>query len=203
MIKLKNILSEIGEGNAQPFKWKADTNFNSWLKQTIAKGDLIAGSMDRIIRVPDFNYSFTSDITNTVYEVNINASVGNRPNKIVKAKETLPKVKLFIECSVSFGVSSSNQEEDTNLNEQYRIMATVTQCIFDFVKRLEETGQVNLTEMYIMPKSDKDNQSNIDSKRGRLYMAYIDKMISKIPSPRKFRIGLLGSGEGYVLFADE
>lgn len=203
MIKLKNILSEIGEGNAQPFKWKADTNFNSWLKQTIDKAEHIAGSMDRIIRVPDFNYSFTSDITNTVYSVNINASVGNRLPKIFNAKETLPKVKYFIEAYVSFGIKSAKQEEDTNLNEQYRIMATVTQCIFDFIKRLEETNQVNLTDMYIMPKSDSNDRSNIDSKRGRLYMAYIDKMISKIPSPRKFRIGLLGSGEGYVLFADE
>ena len=203
MIKLKNILSEIGEGNAQPFKWKADTNFNSWLKDTVETGKKIAGSAETTRPVDDFSYTFVSDITNTEYVVYIISSVGNRPNKIVKAKETLPKVKLFIECSVSFGVSSSNQEEDTNLNEQYRIMATVTQCIFDFIKRLEDTGQVNLKEMYIYPKSDKDNQSNIDSKRGRLYMAYIDKMISKIPSPRKFRIGLLGSGEGYVLFADE
>ena len=202
MIKLTNILSEIGEGNARPFKWKADTNFNSWLDDTVATGKKIAGSAETTRPVDDFSYTFVSDITNTEYVVYIISSVGNRPNKIVKAKETLPKVKLFIECSVSFGVSSSNQEEDTNLNEQYRIMATVAQCIFDFIKRLEETGQVNLKEMYIYPKSDEDNLSNIDSKRGRMYLMYIRKMISKISAARTFHIETLQSGEGYVIVAD-
>lgn len=194
MIKLKNILSEIGEGNAQPFKWKADTNFNSWLNDTVATGKKIAGSMEAIRPVDDYTYTFVSDITNTEYEVYVKSAIGNRPNRLFNPGKSKPKVKHFVECSVGFGIKSAKREVDTNLNEQYRIMATVTQCIFDFVKRLEDSGQVNLSEMYILPKADDSMDSNIASKRGRMYAMYIDKMLSKIPSKRKFTVETMPSG---------
>ena len=200
MIKLSNILSEIGEGTAQSFKWKADTNFNTWLKKTIEMAKSIVGSMKREVPVNDFTYSFTSDITNTIYSVYIKSSVGNRKNRLFTPGKSIPKVKHFIECTVGFRVKSSKQEEDTNLNEQYRIMATVTQCIFDFIKRLEESGQVNLSEMYILPKADNSNDSSIVSKRGRMYAMYIDKMLSKIPSSRKFSVQ--NTGFAFVITAD-
>lgn len=199
MIKLRNILKEIGEGTGKPFSWKPKENIQNWLDidvlQKVSK--IQPGSMTRVIDVGNFEYNFTSDITDAKYFVIIEAWAGRTPKPFPKLGGKIPKVTkpqrpradYFIECSVSFGVTSNEELESTNLNEQYRVMSTVSECIFNFIKSVEDYGPIQVNEVNIYPKADDPKKiSAIDSRRGRIYLAYIKKMINKLPTKRKFYV---------------
>jgi hypothetical protein len=82
-----------------------------------------------------------------------------------------------LEVWISFTVDES--DEDTNMNEQYSVMATVIQCVEDFIKRASKYFIIK--EININPKSDTSSDAQLDSKRGRLYLAYVKRNISKLP----------------------
>jgi hypothetical protein len=65
------------------------------------------------------------------------------------------------------------------MNEQYSVMATVIECVEDFIKKASKYFIIK--EITINPKSDTSGDAQLDSKRGRLYMAYVKRNINKLP----------------------
>ena len=220
MIKLSNILNEIGEGTSKPFQWKPSENIQNWLDQAnkLIEKYTAPGGMTRVIDLGEFKYYFTSDITKTEYFVVIEGW-GGRTRKPIrfgtakKAPDAPVTTKFFMECVVSFGIKDTsgedNTDKDTNLNEQYRVMATVAECIFNFIKSVEDHGDIQISEMNMYPKADKEAERNdssspsVASRRGRMYLAYIKKMISKLPSKRKFHVITTGQNYGFSIVAGE
>ena len=94
-----------------------------------------------------------------------------------KPKRKYEGPQYEMEVWISFTVDSS--DEDTNMNEQYSVMATVIQCVEDFVEKASKYFVIK--EITINPKSDTSSDAQLDSKRGRLYMAYVKRNISKLP----------------------
>jgi hypothetical protein len=80
---------------------------------------------------------------------------------------------------VWIGFTVDDSDADTNMNEQYSVMATVVECIEDFIKKASKYFLIK--EITINPKADNSNDANLDSKRGRLYLAYVKRNISKLP----------------------
>ena len=131
-----------------------------------------------------FVYNFISDETNTKYEVTIDNQVG-RNIVILPRKGNITNTgrkKYYIESIVSFD-TNAHETENTNLNEQYRVMATVVDCIKDFIKGIQSSEAFQLNTISIYPKSDmKTGDPRINSKRGRMYKMYIQKQLQNIPN---------------------
>ena len=81
---------------------------------------------------------------------------------------------VTIDLRVDFMVNES--DEATNIGEQYKVMATMTQIIKELIAEINKLEGPRLDSVKIFPKSDNGNEeSNVDSKRGRLYKAYVEK----------------------------
>jgi hypothetical protein len=89
-----------------------------------------------------------------------------------------PPYDTYVE--VGFNIDGETEERNTNLNEQFSVLSTVTKIIFDFIDKLNASGG-NLMILYIGAKNDTDSSTKLDSKRGKLYAAYLKKNLSKLP----------------------
>lgn len=212
MIKLSKLINEIGEGSAKPFSWKPKGNIKSWIQDTIQTASKTSG-MDRVVPAEDFEYVFTSDQTSTQYIVNISSYTGRSPMLLKFGKMTQDtfeklkenRAKYFIESSVAFGLEKDTEgiDPETNLHEQFRVMATVVDCIRHFLTHVESSSELQVRELNVYPKSDTssaDSNAQLDSRRGKLYVAYAKKLVNQIPSKRKFYAQPLPDGVGFRIF---
>mgnify|MGYP003678104182 FL=1 len=176
MIRLKDILKEIGDGGSIPFDHKLLKPILSTLEKGIGAGsDWRDGNWTK----SEFTVQYL--IRGSVnYKVKIACNVKKRLPRPFDGKN---KYKGDLQCNVGFDVAGESDEATTNLNEQYRLMATLSNIIVEFLETISDTWF--LTEMYIMPKADEDNgDTRTDNKRGKFYQAYIDKQIKRVDGGR-------------------
>jgi hypothetical protein len=177
MISLKDILSEVGEGSAKPFQLNRKGNFSPFFTalKLVAKDDKWTKTNK------NFVYEIVSDKTKYLIKFQCIAKKKNSmilvlPGQKPKQK---PKEKYEMEVSVGFNIKRAREEYETNLNEMYRLMATIIEAVKDFINGVDE--EVKLNTIHIYPKADEGDAGSVDSKRGRIYLSYIKKNISKLP----------------------
>lgn len=140
----------------------------------------------RWTRLPDITYSFKSDKAS--YIVNI---VGEYTRYVTinfgsKRSDRKPQDYNLV-IAVSFDTVNSkigtDKEAITNYGEQFQVVSTVTEIIDQVVKDVAEWQWVKLTEIHIAPKLEDTDQGVpiAQSKRGRLYLAYIQKQGKRLP----------------------
>jgi hypothetical protein len=173
-------LNEIGDSSAKAFKWKVITPYKKYFEDAIAEVDKMreAGNHSWISIEKNFEFEIYGEkatyVAVMLIEVTkiIRISLGGK-----KPNPNLPKYKMA--CSFHFDVKGSKQEIDTNLNEHFSLMASLTECAIDFIERATPTFVIS--EMHINAKADdSDEEAKLDSKRGRLYLAYIKGNIRKL-----------------------
>jgi len=170
MIKLKDILYEIGDASVKPFKWKKTYGMDA--KQFKEKQ-----SKSRFLEdITDFNtFEFTTD-KGTVYVLDIEIeSVYN------------PATQKFdlgdIDCEMDFSTKNhagTPSMDATNRHEQYAVMSTITDIAIQWVNEWDKELYVN--KITVDPIKDEDDDSygdRTDNQRGRLYYAFMKKQISK------------------------
>jgi nicotinamide mononucleotide adenylyltransferase len=169
-------LNEIGDASAKVYPFTS----NKSLKQIMDKA-IDFKNHDHIYPYYSDNILYTFDTEKARYLVEIlidmeiisNTNSANNPNE--------KSEPLFNTTSqVIFTTEGNPGDEITNLNEQYSVLSTITKIILEFVEEFNKKGG-NITAVQIAPKSDNDNLSKIDSKRGKFYTAYIKKNLSKVP----------------------
>ena len=175
-MKLTDILNEIGDATAKPFNWSVNRSIELVSKQFIVG---INNQNNKISWLGPLRFGYTAHSKKAQYDINMEA-MGRK--RMVLRLPSIPKPKTKgpayeMEVWISFTVDSS--DEDTNMNEQYSVMATVIECVEDFVKKASKYFVIK--EITINPKSDTSGDAALDSKRGRLYMAYVKRNISKLP----------------------
>ena len=158
MIKLKNILREIGEGSAKPYKWKADH------KTKMAFG------MD----VTDYEYVWETDsglqYVLTIETVPVegigywNAAFG--PYKLGDSLHS-----PITGRQIRGPQKKVDYETETNRGELFNIMATIVDAFKDFMKK-EENSEWGLKSVEYEGAKAEDAKSN---QRNKLYAAYIKK----------------------------
>lgn len=186
MIKLKHILTEIGEG-VKPFAFKrtgAESVDRTWMTNMSMhdKGD----APGRWTQLPDIIYSFKSDKASYIVKIAgeftryLSISFGR------KRSDRKPQDYNMV-IAVSFDTVNSkigtDKEAITNYGEQFQVVSTVTDIIAEVVKEISEWEWVKLTEIHIAPKLEDIEQGVpiAQSKRGRLYLAYIQKQGKRLP----------------------
>ena len=177
MISLKKILSEVGEGSAKPFSYNRKGNFSSFFKSLKT-----ASTIDKYTKQKDFVYEVIGDKSRYLVKF---ACILRKKNPMIlvlpgQKRKDPPKDKYEMEVSIGFNVKRARDEYETGFGEMYSLMATVIETIKDFVKGVDDDIKVN--GIHIYPKADfKGLESDVDSKRGRIYLSYIKKNIGKLP----------------------
>lgn len=165
-------LNEIGDGGSTPFEYKLLKPILGILEKGIGSGSSWReGNWSRNDYV--VQYLVRGSVN---YKVKIACNVKKRLPRPFDGEN---KYKGELQCNIGFDVAGESDEATTNLNEQYRLMATLSNIVIDFLETIEDTWF--LTEMYIMPKADEEHgDTRTDNKRGKFYKAYIDKQIKRL-----------------------
>ena len=173
-MKLLNILKEIGDASAKPFNWSVNRSIDLVSKQFIVGIDNRKKPLEWIGPIK-FGYTAHSD--KAQYDITMEA-MGRKRMVLMLPGVEKPKGQMYeMEVWISFTVDSS--DEDTNINEQYSVMATVIECVEDFIKKASKYFIIK--QINILPKSDTGPDAQFDSQRGRLYLAYVKRNIDKLP----------------------
>jgi hypothetical protein len=175
----ENFLFEIGDSSAKRFPWKSKQSFDSFFKYAIAEGKKNSTSGDlnaQWFRLK--NLEITVSGGKAEYDVKIGTSVRGAFN-LSFGGDSNPADDYDMLSAISFNVKGATEELETNLNEQYSLMATLTDIIIEFLNT--SPSYLKIQKFYIKPKSD-NNEDNplLDSRRGKLYLAYIKNNIKKL-----------------------
>ena len=170
---LAESLNEIGDASAGVFP------YNKNRIDTIVKT-----LKDKIENQPDAKWQqhllpfLRFDSPNAEYNVITTAQV-NKP-LILPDFQADP---VTIDLRVDFMVGES--DEATNIGEQYKVMATMTQIIKELIAKISKLEGPRLDSVKIFPKSDDGSEeADVDSKRGKLYQAYVEKNL-----PQGWKVG--------------
>jgi hypothetical protein len=133
MIKLKNILNEIGEG-VTPFPWKriGPTKVDSWMNEIgkVDKSKSVTGTWEEL---PHLQYEFKGD--KATYEVKIAGGYSKRLNISFGKKPDAPKPPDYnLIIVVAFNVAGSDKEVITNFGE-HLLRRTVDELFYNLKAR--------------------------------------------------------------------
>lgn len=180
---IDKMVYEVGDGGARPFQWQSPADLERRVKETtdrmkiVRNRTAVGGEQGRL----DLIYSFTND-NDQEYVVRLLGNVDYRPEPTFVGPALSPYVS---EWTLSFNLSSDIEqgiERETGLSEQYRIFATIVEIMRDFLTRMNIL-EVRINQIMIGAKTDSigSGESDLDSKRGRIYAQYLKKNIKKLP----------------------
>ena len=81
--------------------------------------------------------------------------------------------------------------DDTNRGEQFRVMSTIKDIIFEFIEEWQDyfyIDQLDISPVKSEDGGDDEIENEIDSRRGKLYLEYIRKNLSKLSKPYEVKI---------------
>jgi hypothetical protein len=176
MIKLTDLLNEIGDASVKAFPWTRKGNLKNFFTRMKKKATTNYKDGEQ------FFYEVTSP--SAVYTIFIGCYLKKRQSFILHfGDEPTPEQKLKYEMTVyiAFNTKGSKKEKETNLNEQYGLMSTLIECVSDFVNNTDE--DIFIDTINYAPKSDTGSETeyDMDSKRAKLYLAFLKKNIGKLP----------------------
>jgi hypothetical protein len=161
-------LNEIGDASAAKLEWRP------------SRIDVIAREIERKIRKQDEDtveyydmlpaIEVISPESRTRYRVTVDASID-------KPEDELAMTTLRVDFT-----TEEAGDDAINKGEQYKILATLTDIIIQLITRVNEIDSTTLDLVKFYAKDDTEGRyANPDSKRGKLYQAFINKNLSKLP----------------------
>ena len=160
MIKLKNILLEIGEGSAKPYKWKVDLVqlriYGTKVKSYEYEWETDSG-LDYILELYPL-YKHDSD-EQGMWTANFGPYKPGEQSYDFDGKP------------IGTPEKDVDYEIETNKGDLFRIMATIVDAMKDFIKQAKKTDWGVDVIKYEGAKAE-DAKSN---QRNKLYAAYIKK----------------------------
>ena len=165
-------LNEIGDASAKKLEWNPST-IDKIGKEIERK---IANQEDDTVEYYDMLpvIEVISPESRTRYRITVDASID-------KPEDELAMTTLRVDFSTEDG-----GDQVTNKGEQYKLLATITDIIIQLVARVSDIDSTTLDLVKFYAKDDTEGKySNSDSKRGKLYQAFINKNLSKLPGSWK------------------
>jgi hypothetical protein len=175
-------LNEIGEGVTPfPFKLSGNTKVASWMSDL----SLIDKKDARPITIlSPIIYTFKSDKATYIVKIGGQASVNRYINWADKNPNWKKPQDYNILITVAFDViGGTGKEQITNYGEQFKILSTVSEIVKELAKEIMQFQWVKLSQIILAPKleSGEEDKAVDQTKRGRLYSAYIQKQMDQIP----------------------
>ena len=165
-------LNEIGDASAAKLEWNP-AQIEKIAKEIERK---IVNQADDTVEYYDMlpAIEVISPESRTRYRVTVDASVD-------KPEDELAMTTLRVDFTTEEGGDNA-----INKGEQYKILATLTDIIIQLVNRVNEIDSTTLDLVKFYAKDDTEGKyANSDSKRGKLYQAFINKNLSKLPGDWK------------------
>lgn len=190
MILLENILYEIGEGvKPFPFKPWGTITTDDWVEEMKGwepNADKTTDPDDRTFISYRFykklGYEFQSESED--YYVSIDGTAYATPDPVKEGR------KWDIRFRADFGTKERG-DDATNLGEQFAVMSTVVAVVKDVIARLQSDKKYQVRRMEFYPKREKgDEVGPLGTKRGKLYLAYIQKQLPQFEGQWKVRTGM-------------
>ena len=186
----ESLILEIGDASAKPFKWKPNSNIKSEMEKLF--DDVMKLNSQDHIDVTDgrFDYTFVND-DGMQYVVTFSGWMQkSSPMPNFTGKPLPVTTKYDSSFNVAFNTLKGKmrgEEINTNLGEHFRIMTTMTEIINHFMTEAENSGYPVKT-LTIAPKSDDAGDATLDSKRGRLYMAFVIKQMKNLKTKSDYSV---------------
>ena len=176
-------LNEIGDASAKTFKYKSTSkNVKDVLTKFDKDGKLNSkgnGGED-----VEFSWEFTNDegvkyvcrLDGGIHkERQLQLSFSGEPKKE-------PKYNKYVYLTASFNLADRDKgdESQTNMHEQFRVLSTVVAIMKEAITDIVDAG-FRIENLNIPPKGDSpDGKSDIDSKRGKFYLAYLKRSLKTL-----------------------
>ena len=186
MIKLTDILNEIGEGVTPfPFRRVGVTKVDSWMAD-MSMADKSKSVTGRWEQLPNLQYEFKGD--KATYVASIAAGYARRLNINFGRKPGAPKppdynMIIVVAFDVKDRENPNDEPEITNYGEQFKVLSTVVAITKQVIQEISEIKWVELMEIRIAPKLEDEDEGKpiTQSKRGRFYLEYIKKQGANLP----------------------
>ena len=165
-------LNEIGDASAKKLEWNP-AQIEKIAKEIERK---IANQEEDTVEYYDMlpAIEVISPESRTRYRVTVDASVD-------KPEDELAMTTLRVDFTTEEGGDNA-----INKGEQYKILATLTDIIIQLINRVNDIDSTTLDLVKFYAKDDTEGKyANPDSKRGKLYQAFINKNLSKLPGDWK------------------
>lgn len=191
------LILEIGDASAKPFKWNANNNIKKEMEKLFDEA-MKLNARDHI-QVTDgrFDYTFTNDDGMKYVVTFLGWMQKSSPMPNFTGKPLPVTTKYESSFNVAFNTlkgSKRGEEINTNLGEHFRIMSTMTEIINHFMTEAENSGYPVKT-LTIAPKSDNAGDATLDSKRGRLYMAFVIKQMKNLKTKSNYSVTKSHTGD--------
>lgn len=161
-------LNEIGDASAAKLEWNP-AQIEKIAKEIERKiGNQFDDTVEYYDMLPVINV--ISPESRTRYRVTVDTSVD-------KPEDELAITTLRVDFTTEEGGDNA-----INKGEQYKILATLTDIIIQLINRVNDIDSTTLDLVKFYAKDDTEGKyANPDSKRGKLYQAFINKNLSKLP----------------------
>lgn len=183
-------VNEIGDASVKPFSWKQDGNVKRDMSYL---GDDVQKLQPDAFQKEKFRYYFTSD-SDTEYIVEFAGWI-QRLAPIAFGGEPHPSELYDSKFNIAYNTFSDHFagiERETNKGEMFGIMSTVTEIVFDFLQESEKSGYPVKT-LTVLGKGDASGERGMDTRRGRIYLAYIKKQMKRLKTKSKYSAVLEGN----------
>lgn len=182
--EIARTINEIGEGVSPfPFKQTGSANVKLWMSyiSSIPKRDIRPRT-----ELPVIRYEFKGDKTEYVVRIVGYVTANTYINWGSSSNWKKPHdfdIKINVSFYNKLAGSDSDKEKLTNYGEQFKVMSTVTDIVDEVAKDIMKYKEAKLAEILVYPKleSDETDKSAEETKRGRLYLAYIQKQMNRLP----------------------
>ena len=168
-------LNEIGDASAKKLEWNP-AQIEKIAKEIERK---IANQEEDTVEYYDMlpAIEVISPESRTRYRVTVDASVDKPTGWSENPIPPPPSITLRVAFTTEEG-----GDDAINKGEQYKILATLTDIIIQLINRVNDIDSTTLDLVKFYAKDDTEGKyANPDSKRGKLYQAFINKNLSKLP----------------------
>jgi len=161
MIKLINLLAEVGEGTAQKYSWSLTSKENTSDYIMMEYGFVTDSNMKYFVLLNISNDPLTSSDD---YEMTVSFGVGAKPS--IKAK---------------VGMAKPSFTKVVNKGELFRVMATVIDIVKNAISVMKEEDRP-IKYIIFKPEKEKETETGYtqSNQRLQLYLAYIKKNMEHV-----------------------
>ena len=177
-------VNEIGDASVKPFTWKQDGNIKRDMQDL---GDAVQKLEPDAFLERKFRYYFTSD-SDTEYIVEFAGWMQRKTTIMFDGGK--PHISQLYDSrfNIAYNVFSDHFagiERETNKGEMLGIMATVTEIVFHFLQEAEKSGYP-VKVLTLSGKGENGADMGMDTRRGRIYLAYIKKQMKRLRTKSKY-----------------
>ena len=161
-----HLINEIGDASAKSFDWKPSTDVKKKMKALFNNVQKIGKNKAGGHLTQTFTYTFNND-EGVEYTVYFNGWMQHQTAINFGGGDPTPTQRYDSSFNLGYNLTSDYKkgvERETNMGEQFRIMATVVEIAKDFMRNAEDSGYP-VKQLIFTGKGDEGGEGATDTRR--------------------------------------